>query len=114
MCGEERQRRLQPRPSLPWQAGTALRIPPPSKSGTSLICSSCRHPRRVTVGLQTPRDRHLPPAPLPGQMLGWGEVVILGTEGIFVLNKLEEVSFFYDERPLFVVGIAAPHINTIK
>lgn len=47
-------------------------------------------------------------------MLGWGEVVNLGTEGIFVLNKLEEVSFFYDERPLFVVGIAAPHINTIK
>lgn len=82
------------------------RCPSSFETRQSLFCSSSGHPRRVTVGPQTPRDGPLTPAPLPGQMLGW--VVIFGAGGILVLNKLEGVSFFHDEQPLFVVGIAAP------
>ena len=105
----EQQSLLLPSPSIPSQAGTAFCVPPPSKPGkTPFAVAPDVHGESLWV------YRHLGTgSSLPGQMMGWGEVVIFGAEGFFFfsLNKLEEVSLFFSVmRGLFSWLALLPHI----
>lgn len=86
--GEEQQRRLQPRLFYPWNCPFSL--PPPSQSSRVVAADIHRESLWVHEHLGMVSSHRSPP-----------KAVIFGPEGIFLLNKLEEVSFFHDERPHF-------------
>lgn len=80
-----------------------------SKFGQSPVCSSSEHPRRVTVGL--PRPGRVPSPPLP-PCSGWAgaRFSLLELKASLFDTNGKKSHFSTMRGPIFVVGIAAPHL----